>query len=119
MRFVILEHQQVNNRHWDLMLEQPFGDLRTWALPRTLCHGIPQEVKELPLHRQVYLNYQGPVSRSRGWVRRWDRGNYESLSIQPDWLCVLLRGEQLQGVLTLELQDTYPTHLWLASFQKR
>lgn len=71
-RFVILDHDYPEP-HFDLMIEFD-GRLRTWRLL-----GNPQSessVRAEPLgdHRIEYLDYEGPLSRGRGRVVRWDAG---------------------------------------------
>jgi hypothetical protein len=101
MRFAILEHRQIGSVHFDLLFEQPSSDLRTWSVD---CppHSGWQACTELPPHRTVYLNYEGPISRSRGWVRRWDAGIYQPMTWQTDDVRVLLKGAELIGLLELE-----------------
>ena len=68
-RFTILEHDHPH-LHWDLLLDA--GDaLRTWRLlsPPACLQWIAAE--QLPDHRRLYLDYEGPVSGNRGtWFRR-------------------------------------------------
>ena len=82
-RFVILRHEPgpASERplHWDLMLETS-GGLRTWALAEEPQVKRPIAATELPLHRPVYLTYEGPVSGARGMVTRWDQGMYRMLT---------------------------------------
>ena len=60
--------------HWDLLLEQPTGfDEKLLAFaaltpPEEWGHAVV--VEQLPDHRLVYLDYQGPVSGNRGNVSR-------------------------------------------------
>lgn len=60
--------------HWDLLLEQPtgFGEkLLAFAAPTPPEEwGHTVVVEQLPEHRLVYLDYQGPVSGNRGSVSR-------------------------------------------------
>jgi hypothetical protein len=58
------------------MLETDEG-LLTWAMghppkPKVSCGAI-----KLPLHREIYLTHQGPVSQDRGSVDRIMEGNYQ------------------------------------------
>lgn len=114
MRFVILEHRQVQGVHWDLLLQQPYRLLRTWALSRPLTTHW-QTARELPPHRLLYLTYQGPVSGSRGYVQRWDQGTYRLQHEGPDSVCVLLSGQRTRGVLHLDRDGDE----WTARFEKR
>jgi|SRR6516164_6688532 hypothetical protein len=74
-RFVILEHDHPV-LHWDLMLE--CGDvLKTWRLAAAPVPDLPTRAEATSDHRLIYLDYEGPVSRGRGQVSRWDAGVYE------------------------------------------
>lgn len=82
-RFAVLRHETAGGVHWDLMLESN-GVLLTWSVP-PLFEGMPDRAipsfespaVRLPDHRMVYLDFEGPVSRNRGEVRRIDAGTYE------------------------------------------
>src|SRR5258705_9929861 len=90
--FVILEHDHPH-LHWDLMLE--VGDvLWTWRLERPPRDGpetIPAE--RIGDHRLAYLDYEGPVSGGRGFVKRWDWGTYDLLEGRQDRLRLELQGK--------------------------
>ena len=94
-RFVILEHQY-QGVHWDFMLEV-HGRLRTWRLRAAPAEGQQTEATPLPDHRLAYLDYEGELSRGRGRVRRWDRGEYGWLRDQQDAVEVTLSGQRLRG----------------------
>jgi|ERR1043165_1934250 hypothetical protein len=104
-RFVILEHDHPH-LHWDLMLEA--GEvLQTWRLaqpPEEPACVI--EAEALGDHRQMYLDYEGPVSGNRGTVRRWDVGSY---TIEPDSSAdvrnLSFEGTRLRGRVFLERLD--------------
>ena len=100
-RFAVLEHDSPRGLHWDLLLETG-ATLRTWALAAPPDHPGPITADELPDHRPVYLDYEGPVSGNRGSVRRWDHGTYE-VQEQSDvrWVVKLLGGK-LNGLVTIE-----------------
>lgn len=95
------------------MLEQE-DELLTWALEKlpTLGDSIP--AAELPPHRTAYLDYEGPVSRNRGTVTRWDRGEFHWRSKEKDRYVVELQGVQLQGTATLNRQTATQ---WLVEFE--
>jgi len=99
-RFVILTHNHPV-LHWDFMLEQG-ESLRTWRLSAE--PNSPGEIFAEPLsnHRLEYLDYEGPVSRDRGEVTQWDRGEYEVIEESPDRLSVQLHGKKLKGRTTLQ-----------------
>src|SRR5262245_29825311 len=101
-RFVILEHDHPS-LHWDLMLEA--GDvLQTWRLANPPEVGSsPIEAMALGDHRIAYLEYEGPVSRNRGTVRRWDAGVFDE---EPDSLPLarklILKGAHLNRRVLLK-----------------
>lgn len=72
-RFVILQHEHPRGVHWDFMIESGPA-LRTWALPQPPESGVEMIADALPDHRLAFLDYEGPISGSRGDVVRWDRG---------------------------------------------
>lgn len=77
-RFTILAHDHPV-LHWDLLLElDEQSPLATWRILDDPGHGSTWRAESLPVHRRVYLDYEGPVSGDRGTVVRWDTGEYES-----------------------------------------
>lgn len=100
-RFVILEHDHPL-LHWDLMLEVG-ASLRTWRLAQApAAPGETIDAVALPDHRLDYLDYEGPVSGGRGAVKRWDVGEYETLSASDgEELCVRLSGARVRGVVRM------------------
>lgn len=94
-RFVLLEHRW-DGVHWDLMLERG-GALRTWALDAPVAPHLDIPARSLPDHRLAYLDYEGPVSRDRGSVRRIADGAYEILAWDEDRVIVRTRSDQLMG----------------------
>lgn len=109
-RFVILEHRW-NGIHWDLMLESGSG-LRTWAVDAPIVPGVDLPARALPEHRIEYLEYEGPVSRGRGEVRRVDRGVYAIVTWETDQVVVELAGAQLAGELTLRRIEPEDAERW-------
>jgi hypothetical protein len=103
-RFIILFHEtgpgDERPSHWDFMLET--GDvLRTWALETEPCVGGALDAAALPDHRLAYLEYEGPLSRGRGRVSRWDGGEYDVEISSDAQLRVHLRGDKLRCRATL------------------
>ncbi len=116
-RFVVLRHEPGDagprELHWDLMLE--FGDsLRTWALTSEPRVGEQIAADELPRHRLDYLDYEGPVSRGRGTVSRFDRGTFDVVEESPEQLSLDLQGELLAG--RLQLTHDTANQRWVARF---
>ncbi len=107
-RFVVLLHESSRNTHWDLMLETS-DQLTTWEIPPAckpdalgLLESFCCRVTPLPDHRIAYLDYEGPVSRNRGTVRRLDVGIYEVL--EPNRF--RLFGHFFRGILTMTDSET-------------
>jgi hypothetical protein len=98
-RYVILTHDHPV-LHWDLMLETP-GGLRTWRLAAPPAAGATCHADALALHRIAYLDYEGPVSRGRGSVSRWDAGTFEWKGDREGEVVVELHGGKYRGRLVL------------------
>lgn len=69
--------------HWDLLLELDNGELLTWqiaSLPdlNSLAQSLEITAKRLKNHRAIYLDYEGPISGNRGFVRRLASGVYSA-----------------------------------------
>ncbi|MEK7756539.1 MAG: DNA polymerase ligase N-terminal domain-containing protein [Planctomycetota bacterium] len=104
-RFVILHHRQDPGEHWDLMLEQ--GDvLLTWQLLRnpTVLVNYPIPARRTGDHRKAYLDYEGPLTRNRGTVRRVDCGTVEVEENAPKCVRFKLNGGRLWGSFLLRPQ---------------
>ena len=111
-RFAILEHHH-QGVHWDLLIEETEGGLlRTWALEQAPDHPGAIVARELPAHRRIYLDYAGPISGNRGWVRSWDRG----LALVRVWtgteVVIELTGSQLVGLAELTREGDAPDRVW-------
>ena len=76
--------------------------LRTWRLEAPPEPGCPVEAVALFDHRAVYLDYEGPVSRNRGTVRRWDWGTFTWVEATAVRVAVMLDGMHLHGLAVLE-----------------
>lgn len=100
-RYVLLRHDcpadYRDGPHWDLMLEQGQA-LRTWSLLELPAAwqasegAISVEADKLPDHRLAYLDYEGPVSKGRGEVRRIAHGEFEIEVDEPQILQVRATG---------------------------
>jgi len=99
-RFVILHHTGYGREHWDLMLEHE-GVLWTWQLladPTAAARPDASiEAVRIADHRLHYLDYEGPISRGRGEVRRMDGGEIRGIEAGPDMIEVDLAGKRLRG----------------------
>lgn len=93
-RYVVLRHEtpldHVRPLHWDLMLEAE-GGLWTWALPAEPRLQQTLVAERLADHRTAYLDYEGPISRDRGEVRRIMQGDFAYQQVSDD--CIELQVE--------------------------
>jgi len=125
-RFVILEHDHPV-LHWDFLLDDGADRVPTWRLKS--CPSLHTEAadgaeiaaetisaEELPAHRRMYLDYEGPVTGDRGQVIRWDAGLYIPLASHEGRLELRLEGEKLQGFATLFRPDEETGAGWLFSW---
>ena len=102
LRFVILHHRIEGGEHWDLCLER--GEvLLTWRLEREPVDAasLPIAAQSLGDHRKAYLDYEGPLSRDRGDVRRVDGGRLRFEQVTAGRYVVHLDGARLSGLFTL------------------
>jgi len=82
LRYVVLRHEGVPEPHFDLMVEtQPGSALWTWRLGEW-PPSVGAKLHELGDHRREYLEFEGPVSNDRGWVKRVSSGLCD-LAISP------------------------------------
>jgi hypothetical protein len=89
LRYVVLHHTGIEQPHFDLMLEMSAGlELSTWRLPHWPPHPDDQ-CTPLPKHRRDYLEYEGPVSRNRGQVKRVAAGNYRVTRNSPTHVAII------------------------------
>ncbi|MEO0528954.1 MAG: hypothetical protein AAF266_00105 [Planctomycetota bacterium] len=116
LRYALLRHECPDDYrdgpHWDLMLERPDVPyehrLATWSLldlplswsrclgisfhdPTDQTNGVTTE--ELPDHRAMYLDYEGPISANRGSVARAAGGTLEWVESMADTVSVQLDRE--------------------------
>ena len=103
-RFVILEHSY-QGVHWDFMLDTGTA-LRTWRLDKPPEENCEIAAIALPDHRRTYLDYEGEVSGGRGHVVRWDAGEFEWLTDQPDFLSITIRGNRVRGWVRLTKSES-------------
>jgi hypothetical protein len=119
-RFSVLEHAH-EGTHWDWLFEPPEGGpLWTFALDALPTPGQPLPARKLPDHRPLYLDYEGPISRNRGTVRRLDSGSYSLLERSPRALILNLEGHNFRGRLAFTCSpdadaDADPD-AWIARF---
>ena len=103
-RFVIQQHSQKDTVHYDLMLE--FADvLKTWRIPQS-PDSLPQTMEQIHDHRKLYLDYEGDISGNRGFVKIWDKGEYQILLWSQNLVEIELIGEKLHGFYRLCLTQS-------------
>ena len=89
------------------MLERAAA-LQTWALYESPDSPEAIIAEALDDHRADYLTYEGPVSKNRGTVSRWDEGTYTLERDDPSLIVVVLAGEKLVGRAELRQQTDDP-----------
>ena len=108
--FVLLEHSQANQTHWDLMFapaHAPKGGeskLITFRIPIDphIWADKPVSCEKIADHRSIYLTYEGPISGNRGEVRRVDQGTYDPIEITDQKWLISIQGSTLTGRILLE-----------------
>lgn len=116
-RFVILRHTMPANAgrpsHWDLMFELGESGLTTWAVNEPPDMAGDQRATQLPDHRAVYLDFEGPIPPDRGEVMRFDRGDCEVLVHEPHCVQFHLLGARVRGTATFTMDNS----AWTYQFQ--
>jgi hypothetical protein len=110
-RFALLRHvvppesvlyRQGRRDHWDLLVERPETDLLAWQLATLPTDDQPAvPALALPVHRRVYLDYEGQLNGDRGRVEAWDRGTCRWLEVSAGQLSLELIGQRTRGLATL------------------
>ena len=107
-RFVVQEHH-ARALHWDLRLEHD-GVLLSWAVPK----GIPTtpQRNHLAVHTEdhplEYLDFEGDIpdgNYGAGWMKVWDRGDYELHELLDGKAVVTLHGARVSGRYALFQTD--------------
>ncbi len=77
--------------------------LATWRLAAepTGRAGLPISAARLGDHRRAYLDYEGPLTRDRGFVTRTDAGVFRLVEQHEDRWVIELSGGRLSGRLAL------------------
>ncbi len=103
LRTTILRHELPDgSSHFDWLIERTLDEPRVLAFrleinPLTTATW-PIAGRQLPDHRRLYLDYEGPISGDRGTVARIANGNLRSIEHQTwTWNTELAN---LRGVLT-------------------
>jgi len=111
-RFVILRHTFPDSfpnggngeffDHFDLMLEQE-AKLTTWQLEDLPDSNKSVAAKKLPDHRELYLDFEGPISNGRGSVEQVMAGTYRVCHRDDVYLEVLLTQKSRDESLRLRI----------------
>lgn len=75
---------------------------RTWRLSSPPDVAATLVAEELPDHRLMYLDYEGPVSGNRGTVIPWDVGRFHWMTATESQISVWLEGIRWSGKITLK-----------------
>ena len=116
--FVVQEHQ-ASAHHYDLRLEVD-GSMKSWAVPKE--PSMDPAVKRLAIqvedHSLAHNDFEGEIDG--GWVRTWDRGNYEQggrvpwpQALERGHAVFVLHGEKLRGGFALQRTRGGPKPQWL------
>lgn len=117
MKYVI-HHHVTECSHYDLMVEE--GDtLLTWNINEDdfddFLSGLPVTGERINDHRKFYLDYSGPISCGRGTVSSCDSGFYEIKIKNENIFQLILQGDRLKGLLTIENYDNSPCRIWFTN----
>ena len=112
LRTAILEHTTATGVHHDWLIEDPTlpnpaaPDARLWtarvAPPPQDWPSLQRfDLTVIPPHRRAYLDYQGPVSGNRGYIRRLAHGMCQASIWSTNKIVLSLQSEQVYLVLQL------------------
>lgn len=78
-RYAVLRHENTAHPHFDFLLEvRKGGLLKTWRLVHwPMEQGQRATSTRLPDHRNLYLEYEGPLTDGRGVVFHIEGGECE------------------------------------------
>jgi len=110
-RFVLLCHNITENQfHWDFLFEGPDA-CKTFSASSESVEKVQRTgflecvVKRLVDHRLTCLDYEGPVSGKRGFVKRLDFGTYQTITEM-----IHFQGQLCKG--TIDLRGAFLTMSW-------
>jgi hypothetical protein len=106
-RFTISRHTDARDGdHYDLLLER--GDvLRTWRILHT-SFGTAQPARQIPDHRLLYLDFEGPIPGERGSLQIFDTGVYEVDVWNDALIQVALAGQRVRTRLRFTPGPRHP-----------
>jgi hypothetical protein len=96
LRYVVLRHDGIDQPHFDLMFETFEGSaLATWRSDEWPITSTTR-TERIGDHRRDYLDYEGPLSGNRGFVRRVDAGTHVLRQLETGWEIALANGQALR-----------------------
>ena len=105
-RFALLHHSTAENQfHWDFLFEGPDA-CKTFSASQEVVEEAQKtgtlQCVVMPLvdHRLAYLDYEGPVSENRGFVKRLDFG-----TCQTNAETIHFQGQICKG--TIDLRNNF------------
>ena len=115
-RFVIQKHH-ASRLHWDLRLEMD-GVLKSWAMPKepTMDPTVKRLAIEVEDHALDYIDFEGEIAEGQygaGQVRLWDKGEYEVIEREPEFIRFQLKGTRLSGPFKLVKMRWEGGNKWL------
>jgi hypothetical protein len=98
-RFAVLRHEGVEEPHYDLLFEtRAGGSLMTWRSPAwPIVRNTT--VQMLEPHRNLYLDYEGPLTDHRGHVRRITLGLCTLRQIEQDTYFIQFLDSDVDSIL--------------------
>ena len=116
--FVVQEHQATSH-HFDLRLEVD-GVMRSWAVPKepSMDPAVRRMAIQVEDHSIEHNDFEGETEG--GWVRVWDRGEYEQggrvpwpKALERGHAVFVLHGDRLRGGFALQRTRSGPKPQWL------
>jgi hypothetical protein len=103
--FVLLEHRSAGDVHWDFLVGVPGqAGLATWRLAgdptQTAAAVLAERIAD---HHPAFLDYEGPLRRAPGAVRRLDRGPARATRWADPQIQLELDGTRLRGTYEIGL----------------
>jgi hypothetical protein len=97
--FVLLEHRSGADVHWDFLVEvSDRQGLATWRLAGDPTQAAAAVLAErIADHHPAFLDYEGPLRRAPGDVRRLDRGPVRVTRWADPQIQLELDGTRLRG----------------------
>jgi hypothetical protein len=105
LRYVVLRHEGIAEPHFDLMFEiATESALVTWRSMEWPIH-TGSILTKLADHRRAYLDYEGPISGDRGFVRRVTSGFYLLDCCNADQFDAVFSDTGVEFTLTRQTRD--------------